>query len=487
MLSALVTGCTTLGEFIQNGLKVGPQYERPPAPIADQWIDSGNPRIKNEVGDYSSWWTVFSDPILNNLVQTAYEQNINLRIAATRVLEAQAQRAIATGSLFPQQQQSTTNLQYIKTRTDRVTDFRTGFNATWELDFWGRFRRLIESADDILESSVDDYDNVMVTLIGDVAATYVQYRILEQQIAYTRQNVELQRGSLKIATERWQAGQTNELGVLQGKSLLEQIEATIPLLEIGLRQANNQLCVLLGIPPAELANRLGQASIPQSPAEVVVGIPADLIRRRPDVRAAERLVAAQNAQIGVAEAAFYPAFFISGNIEYQALKISPNAFERFQNGNIGPTVQWDILNYGRILNNVRFQDLKTQELAGVYQQKVLSAAQEVENGIIAFLNARREVEHLAESVKAAESAVRIANAQYRAGAIDYTPVFVAQQFLVQQQNLYAQAQGDIALGLIGVYRAIGGGWELRLAQPNREIAVPLPPAELVPPPIRPAN
>jgi len=217
---------------------------------------------------------------------------------------------------------------------------------------------------------------------------------------------------------------------------------------------------------------------------LVVGIPADLIRRRPDVRSAERLVAAQNAQIGVAEAGFYPAFFITGSLGYEAKDLGNLFTSKSFTGQIGPAFQWDILNYGRILNNVRFQDFKTQELVGAYQQKVLSAAQEVENGIDTFLQSRVEAAHLAASVKAAEGSVRLANALFRDGAIDYTAVFVAEQFLSQQQNLLAQAEGNVALGLIQVYRAVGGGWEFRLSEQARQIdsASCAPPADAANPP-----
>jgi NodT family efflux transporter outer membrane factor (OMF) lipoprotein len=471
-LALLGSGCTSLPDFIHNGFKVGPNYQRPPAPLAPAWIDAANPRVKSVPADYSAWWTAFGDPVLNDLVRTAYAQNVNLRVAATRVLESRAQRAIAVGTLFPQQQTATgafTHTQVSRNIANvppnRFFDtWATNFNLSWEIDFWGKIRRTIESAEDFVESSVDDYDNVMVTLIADVATAYVQYRIFEQQIVYTKQNVELQRGLLKIATAQWKSGQKGELPVAQSASLLAQLESLIPLQEIGLRQANNQICVLLGMPPAELAAKLGQAPIPASPPEVVVGIPADLIRRRPDIRSAERLVAAQNAQIGVAESNLYPAFFINGTLGYEAKNLSqlftPGSFT----GQIGPAFVWNILNYGRILNNVRLQDFKTQEQVAVYQQKVLSAAQEVENGIIAFLNSRREAESLAGSVQAARRTVQLTSEQWNAGAIDFTAVFVAHQFLAQDQIQYAQAVGDIALGLIGVYRALGGGWELRLAE-----------------------
>jgi NodT family efflux transporter outer membrane factor (OMF) lipoprotein len=492
-------GCTPLREFVQNGFKVGPNYERPPAPLASEWIDAKNPRVKSVPADYSAWWSVFGDPVLDDLVKIAYAQNVNLRVAGTRVLEARAQRAIAVGTLFPQSQTASGSYTHIAESAATANNFfrfglgqrffdnwTTGLNASWEIDFWGKIRRIIESTDDAVEASVDDYDNVMVTLVGDVAAAYVQYRIFEQQIVYTRENIQLQRGLLEIAKAQAKVGKTSELPVVQSTSLLEQLESLIPVQEIGLRQANNQLCVLLGIPPTELAAKLGKADIPESPPEVVVGIPADLIRRRPDLRSTERLVAAQNAQIGVAEADFYPAFFINGTIGYQAKDFAQLFSSKSFTGQIGPAFQWNVLNYGRILNNVRLQDFKTQELVASYQQKVLSAAQEVENGIISFLNTRRETEHLAASVNQAKRAVKITTDQFNAGAIDFTPVFVASQFLAQDQIQYAQAKGDVALGLIGVYRALGGGWELRLAEEAEHAeAVPAagPPApEALPPP-----
>jgi NodT family efflux transporter outer membrane factor (OMF) lipoprotein len=490
------SGCTPLKEFVHNGFKVGPNYQRPPAPLAPAWIDAADPQVKSVPADYSAWWTVFGDPVLDDLVRTAYAQNVSLRVAATRVLEARAQRAIAVGNLFPQSQ--TASGSYTRNAVSATVantplafglgqqffdDWKTGLNASWEIDFWGKIRRRIESTEDLVESSVDDYDNVMVTLIGDLATAYVQYRILEQQIVYTRENVRIQRDSLRIATARWKAGQTSQLGVAQASSLLEQIEATIPVLESQLRHANNQLCVLLGMPPTELAARLGPRDpiVPRSPAEAVVGIPADLIRRRPDLRAAERQIAAQNAQVGVAEADWYPAFSINGAIGYESQDLAKLFEPKSFTGQIGPSFQWNILNYGRILNNVRLQDFKTQELVAVYQQNVLAAAQEVENGIVSFLNSQREAARFADSVKDAALAVRLASANFEAGTIDYTAVFVAQQFLVQQQNAYAQAQGDIALGLIQVYRALGGGWELRLAELAKEAGACSTAPEVPPP------
>jgi NodT family efflux transporter outer membrane factor (OMF) lipoprotein len=420
----LLGGCTTgVSEFVHNGFKVGPNYHRPPAPLASEWIEAAQPHVKSEPIDYSDWWTVFGDPVLNELVRIAYAQNVNLRVAGTRVLEARAQRAIAVGGLFPQTQVVSGSFTHVQASGNVANpppqrffdNWATGLNASWEIDFWGRFRRTIESTNDLLESSVDDYDNVMVTLIGDVATAYVQYRIIEAQIASTRESITFQKGALKIATARWRAGQTNKLPVVQAASILYQTESLIPFFEIQLRAQNDQLCVLLGMPPAQLAPLLGKASIPTSPPNVVVGIPADLIRRRPDLRSAERQIAAQNARIGVAEADFYPAFFINGAFGFEAKDLSKLFATKSINAQIGPAFQWNILNYGRILNNVRLQDFKTQELVGVYQQKVLAAAQEVEDGIAAYLDSGAQARKLADTVEQAKRAVKIALADFESG------------------------------------------------------------------------
>jgi NodT family efflux transporter outer membrane factor (OMF) lipoprotein len=481
-------GCTSLSDFVHNGFKVGPNYERPPAPLAPAWIDAANPRVKSVPADYSAWWTVFQDPVLNELVRTASVQNVNLRVAASRVLQARAQYAIAVGELFPQQQAASGSFTHVQASGNIANvppqrffdDWTTGMGLSWELDFWGKIRRAVESATDVSEASVDDYDNVMVTLIGDVATAYVQYRVFQQEIAFTKANGQAQRGILANATAAWKSGKGDELPVVQSTSLLEQLNALIETQEIGLRQASNALCILLGMPPTDLAARLGQAPIPQSPPEVVVGIPADLIRRRPDVRSAERLVAAQNAEIGVAEANLYPAFFINGTIGYEANDLSRLFASKSFTGTIGPAFQWQILNYGRLLNNVRFQDFKTQELVATYQQKVLTAAQEVENGIVTYVQSQREAQDLAVAKKAAERSVKITTEQFNAGLTDMTPEFVMQQFLAQVDISYAQSLGDIALGLIAVYRALGGGWEIRLGDPT---TAPNPPphASLGPP------
>jgi NodT family efflux transporter outer membrane factor (OMF) lipoprotein len=500
LLAVPLCGCTPLGQYIRNGFKVGPNYQEPPAPVATHWIDVADKRVRSESDDLSQWWTVFNDSVLDSLVCYAYRQNLTLQQAGFKVLTARAQRNMAIGNLFPQTQDATgdyqriaasketANRSFIQQRFYSQWDF--AFSLAWELDFWGRFRRAVESAEDTLEASVYDYDAVLVTLLGDVATAYVQIRTLDEQIKLTRANIALQRATLTIAQARFKGGTATQLDVDQAQSNLSQTESQVPQLEIQLRQANNQLAILLGIPPEDLLPRLGTAAIPTAPVDVAVGIPADLLRRRPDVRRAERQAAAQSAQIGIAESDFYPHISLNGTFGYSAQFFSrlwrPTAFE----GSFGPQFRWDILNYGRILNNVRAQDANFQALILAYQSTVLTAGQEVENGLAQFLKSQEQVKFLAESVKAAESAVKIALAQYKGGTIDFNRVALVQQNLVLQQNLLAQAQGNIALGLIQVYRALGGGWQIRLTGceptdlllqcPSHPSVARLPPPQPVP-------
>ncbi len=478
-LSALTCGCTTLQEYVHNGFKVGPNYSPPPAPVAQDWIEAGDAHVRTDSDDLSKWWTVFNDPVLDDLICHAYRQNLTLREAGFRVLQARAQLAIARGELLPQSQTATggytrTALSIEDANARIVTPqgvvalqqfFSTwdyGFNLSWELDFWGRIRRAIEANADNLDASVADYDDVLVTLLGDVATNYVQLRTLQQQIEYTKANAELQRQTLTLAQARFKAGVgVGELDVDQAQSTLSETEAQIPELEIGLRQTSNRLCILLGMPPEALQEKVGPAPIPTAPPEAVVGVPADLLRRRPDVRRAERQAAAQCARIGVAEADFYPRFGINGTFGYSAEEFSHLFRSTAMNADVGPSFQWDILNYGRLRNNVRLQDARFQELATAYQQSVLSAEQEVEDGLAVFLRAQQRAKSQAESVDAAEKAVTIVTAQYKAGTVDFTRVTQVQQSLVQQQDTLAQARGEIARGLIQVYRALGGGWQVR--------------------------
>ncbi len=497
-LSPVLGGCTSMSEWWQNGGKVGPNYHRPPAPIADEWIDAGDPSVETDVAKFGNWWEVFNDPTLTTLVHQAHRQNLPLRVAGLRVLEARSARGVAAGNLFPQSQQMST--QYERSQTSQGfwlpfpmparSDWTTGFNASWELDFWGRFRRAVEAADADLDASIEDYDAVLVMLLADVAAAYIEIRTYQLRIEYARQNEAVQQETLRLATARFEAGERAELDMQQAKASLMSTRAAIPTLETGLRQASNRLCILLGTPPRDLQEVLGNPGrVPTTPDSVVVGIPAELMRRRPDVRRAERLVAGQSARIGLATADLYPHFVVNGSIHLQAPDISQVFTHRSMGGSIGPSFQWDILNYGRLLNNINIQDARFKQAVVEYQNTVLLANQEVEDALVAFLRSKQRVEILSQGVAAAKRAVDLAKdlrEHGEKGSLDRE--LLRQEALVMQQDQLAQTEGAVALNLIAAYKAIGGGWEIRFGPyrgPDADTPPPdveLQPDEAVPPP-----
>jgi NodT family efflux transporter outer membrane factor (OMF) lipoprotein len=455
-----------------SGCMVGPNYKTPPAPVADTYQDTGSDAVKRESADVATWWTVFNDPVMDTLVQTAHRQNPTLQSAAVRVLEAQARRGIAVGLLFPQDQAGfggytrnmiSKNQANLPETIDRhFSDWQLGAAASWELDIWGRFRRGIESADAEVLSAVASYDDALVTLIGDVATEYVSIRILQERLIVARANVEVQKLGLDLAEIRFKGGTATELDRMQALSLLRDTEALIPEFEAGIQQGQNRLCVLLGIPPEDLSPMLGKKhQIPGAPASVAVGIPADLLRRRPDIRRAERNLAAQSARIGVAKSDLYPSFTLVGDIRLVSEHFEDLFEGRSAQAFGGPTFHWALFNYGRIENGVRVEDARFQALIGLYENTVLRAQAEVENAIAGYLSAQRQTVLLSEGVAAAQGAVRVAETQYRGGIADYTRVLLTQSFLQKEQDQLVSTRGAIALNLVSLYRSLGGGWELR--------------------------
>ena len=293
---------------------VGPDFETPEAKVAEQWTDDEDQGITRQPIHDAEWWQVFNDPVLDTLVQTAYEQNLDLQIAGLRVLEARAQLGIVTGSLYPQSQTTSGNYSYNRGRKTPFSDryfnqAGVGFDAGWELDFWGKFRRGIESADANLIANIASYDNVLVTLTAEVARSYVLIRTLEERIRLARENTAIQQRSVELTRNQFETGSVTELDMQQAITQLRNTQASVPNLLISLEQAQHALSILMGMPPQDLDKMLGTTGdIPTAPAEVAVGIPADLLRRRPDIKQAELQAAAQSAQIGIADAELLPSF-----------------------------------------------------------------------------------------------------------------------------------------------------------------------------------
>lgn len=462
------------------GCMVGPNYQRPKVSVSPSFGESADPRLSAEQTNYRDWWKAFNDPVLDRLIARAYRDNLTLQQAGVKVLQARAQLGIAVGEIFPQTQQAIGTVQYNRTSDRAATaaffkggggieylQSTIGAQASWELDFWGRIRRGIQSADASLLATLADYDNTLVTLTADVANNYIALRTAEERIRIAQENIEIQQQTLEIVEARFKYGTVTQLDLEQARTVLLNTQATLPTLETQRRQARDALAVLLGMAPNDLGDLLdGPSVIPVSPPQVIVGIPADLLRRRPDIRSAELQAVAQSAQIGVAKADLLPAFSLIGQLVLLSTDLGTfRLSDMFRWGSrqvqIGPSVQWNILNYGQITNNVRVQDANFQQLLLAYQRSVLSAQQDVEDNLSAFFRSQDRADLLAKSVTASRSAVDLAVLQYREGVTDFTTVLTTQQTLLTQQDNLASTLGNISAGLVGVYRALGGGWEIR--------------------------
>jgi len=471
-----LVGLVAMGCLVSGCISVGPDYVRPSADVEDQWIDMGDPRIKDTPPEYRDWWTVFDDPILNALVEVAYKQNLTLRAAGIRILEARAALGISVGRQYPQMQEATGQISKIElsenvsltgvTPTETNFDYwQLGFDVGWELDFWGKFRRGVESANADLGAAIANYDDILVSLVAEVAATYVLMRTFEERLNVAHDNVRIQERSFRITSVRFRNGLVTELDVQQAKANLRNTQALIPQLQTGVRHSQNALSVLLGMTPRDLQDVIGgPRSIPIAPTDVAVGMPAELLRRRPDIRRAERQVAAQSARIGIAKSDLYPQITLAGSFNLAAQDAADVFMGNSFSGFGGPAFVWPLFNYGRIKNNVRVQDARFQQLAVNYQNTVLRAAQEVEDAIVAFLQSQEEVRFLAESADASKRSVDLSLIQYREGLIDFSRVLQSQELLVRQQERLAETTGAIARNLIAVYKALGGGWEIRRGQ-----------------------
>ena len=481
ILSAIAT-------FLTGCPLIGPDFETPESALSSKWMESKDPRLAEKPEEYREWWKGFNDPILNHLIELAYAQNLSLRATGVKILTARANLGMAIGDLYPQEQKLEglvwdihlpksglserlpTNNSASGTSEGAFWYDRLAPTVNWEIDVWGKFRRAIESADASMLAQVAGYDSMLVSLNGDVANVYINIRTLERQIDIARSNIEVQKGALKIAESKFRGGSSSRRDVEQAKTVLGSTQAMVPKLEAFLRSSKNSLCYLLGSPPHDIEHLLGDGKsygvIPTPPVQVAVGIPLDLLRRRPDIREAEYQAQAQSAQIGVAKAQLYPAFSISGSFAFVSSSASGHSLsDIFAWGNnfyrFGPGFQWNILNYGQITNQVRYNDAKYQSLVIAYQDKVLKAQQEVEDSLILFLKLQDSAEFLAQSTAAAKRSLDLATLQYKEGIADFTTVLTAEQSLLQQQDSFARTLGDVAGSLVVAYRSMGGGWQIR--------------------------
>jgi NodT family efflux transporter outer membrane factor (OMF) lipoprotein len=449
---------------------VGPNYTTPKSDVAPRWLPSPTVGEKPLNAADAYWWKLFRDPVLDGLVESAYQNNLTLQIAGARVLQARAQLNQSIGNLFPQQQGLSGSITFDQVNrpvTINRYDDSILFAATWEIDVWGKIRRGIEADRAAYLNTVASYDDALVTVIADVASTYVNIRTLEERLRVAERNVKTQKESLRVASVQFKYGETSELDPQQASTLLAQTEAQIPSLRNSLRQAKNGLAVLLGLTPYAIDERLGgEGSIPEAPVEAAVGIPRDLLRRRPDVRAAGLAAASQSALIGVAIASLYPSFSLAGAFGFASTNLGESSLSdifTWQNrvAQAGASFFFPVFNYGRLVNQVRVQDAAFQQAILNYQNTVLTAQQEVENGLSAFATSREALDRFREAAAAAERTTQLSMLQYKAGEVQYTTVLTSEQSQLSVEDSLASTKGSVDLGLIAVYRALGGGWEIR--------------------------
>lgn len=455
-----------------NACLVGPNFKEPEKRVAEHWIKN-SPAINNSRIENANWWAVFKDPTLTKLIYIGYENNYSLHVAAARVLQTRAQLAQSVGELYPQQQGLMGDLTYNKIGGSSLEglvppSFWTatlGASATWELDFWGKYRRAIRSNDATFLASFAAYDNALVTLTADIATAYINIRTTEESIRVTQQNINVQATALKIAKARYGAGQTSLLDVQQAQTELSQTQATLPKLRSDLQRFKDALAVLLGSTPDTIGPLLVEKhGIPKAPPSIAVGIPIETMSKRPDILQARMEAVAQSELIGAAKANLFPSFSLSGTFAFSANTIGDNSLSNiFSNTMVtaGPSFKWSILNYGQITNAVRAQDAAFQQALLKYQNAVLKAHQEVQDNITQFIESRRSQNYLLTANNSAIKSTRLAIIRYREGESDFTPVLNSERQQLQVQLSLINSQGEIPKAAVALYRALGGGWQLR--------------------------
>lgn len=458
-----------LGCFL-SGCMVGPDYKPPTAKVATQWLEFEDPRLNTTSPVEPLWWRqAFQDPVLDRLVDEALAGNLSLRSVGLRVLQARQILLIAQGNLFPQEQFVGAAAAVVDPGAGAGSSgvYNLNFNLTWEIDVWGRIRRQIESASAAFDATLSSYDGVLVSLIGQVAQTYLLIRTTEQRLTVARKNVTYQEESVRISQAKFEAGETSGLDIEQARTLLFNTRASVPLLEQSLQQFKIALAILVGRLPQDLTELVGKPGpIPTVSPEIAVGMPQDLIRRRPDIRAAEQTLAAQSAQIGVAVSDLYPAFGLSGLIGPAVNTATGQVFSDVFNANsvaynFGGFVRWNVFNYGRIEDNIRLQDATFQQLLEDYRRTVLQAQGEVESSLTAFFQSLLQLKELRQAADAAQRAAEISMEQYMDGLVDFNTVVSTLRTLASQQDQLASIQGTVAANLVEVYRSLGGGWQIR--------------------------
>jgi len=441
---------------------VGPDYTPPAAPVPAAW----NAPLQNclQEGaadpDLAAWWQVFQDPVLSDLVKKAADANRDAAQARARVQEARARRGLQAADFYPAADGSAAaGRSRSGGRESRL--YSVGFDAGWEIDIFGGVRRGIEAAEGDLAAAEAGLADVMVTLAAEIGRTYMEARTLQHRLQVARANRQVQEETYALARARAQAGLGDALAVQQAFANLEATRGQIPLLEDSLAASFNRLAVLTGETPGALDDLLAEVRpLPVVPPAVTVAIPAETLRRRPDVRQAERRLAAQTARIGIAEADLYPRLRLAGSFGLNAANTNDLADWAGRSWNLGPSLSWRIFDAGAVRQNIRIQTAVQAQSLAAYEATVLGALEEVENALSAYVQEQVRCVHLAEAAAAAAEAELLARRRYEAGLADFSRVLDAQRTLLGYQDQLALGRGAVVTHLIALYKALGGGWAL---------------------------
>ncbi len=459
-LLVLAVACTTLG----------PDYEEPEVAWLSEWqsdlYGQINDTEQQNALDLRFWWQLFDDPVLNELIAIARRDNPTLHIAGLRILESRAALGIAGSTRYPQLQQigaSVTGVNsessggIVDDRSQSLAAYQADFRVGWELDFWGRFQRSIESADAVFLGSITAHHDLQVLLSAQVAELYFSYLTIAQRIEIARRNASRQERSFTITQKLFAAGQGSELDLQQAKTQQLATLSTIPELESARVQVRNALTVLLGRAPGEIPELTGMVQeLPDTGALSISELPAQLLLRRPDIRTAAWQVAAQSAQIGVAKADYYPAISLFGSIGWSGDSLSATA-DTTQLV-LGPSLSWNVFDYGRIRNNVRLQDARLQQTIESFQNSVLLAAREIDDAAIKVVKTTEQQIILKQALEAADRSLELANTRYREGYADFQRVLDAQRALFSQADRYLVVRGAHLSAITQLYKSLGGGW-----------------------------
>jgi NodT family efflux transporter outer membrane factor (OMF) lipoprotein len=460
--------------ILTGGCAVGPDYHSPAAATTPaHWSEGLAGGEEATPADLASWWKTFNDPELDSLIDRAVHSNLDLRIAQARVREARAQYGIAASALAPSadasgsvsRQQASHHQPVLgsvplpPTTSFENPVYQAGVDASWEIDVFGGRRREVEAARAEVGASEFGERATLMVLLGDVARNYVDVRGYQRRLPIAADNIQAQRQGLAITQNRFAHGLATDLDVEEAAALLAETQAEVPTLEAGLQASIHRLGVLLGREPGTLLAELSiQAPIPTSPEVVPVGLPSDLLLRRPDVRQAERQLAAATAHIGVAKADLFPKFYLTGAAGYQGV----SAGDWFSSGSsfwsIGPSVQWKLFDAGRVRASIRVQDARQEEALAAYERTVLTAFEEVENGLTSYAKEQVSYRSLQDAAAASRKSLALANRLYANGLTDFLRVLDAERSLYDAEDRLAQSEKAISGDLVSLYESLGGGW-----------------------------